>query len=200
MIRIRCVDVSSADNALYERLYEACSAERKKRADRYLRREDKLRCVVADALLRAALGGEDLRTGKDNGGKPFVQGREGFHYNLSHSGRYVVIAWGDVPVGVDVQEHTAALDRKAVAEQSFAPDEQAYAGESIERFFIVWTGKESYLKYTGEGLRRDMRSFSIFHTDPPVRHLPCLPGGDHSLSICSADGEYMFELSDARQL
>ena len=156
--------------------------------------------LIADALLRAALGTGDFLTEKDDGGKPYVKGRENFHYNLSHSGRYVVIAWGDVPVGVDVQKHENTLDRRAVAEQSFAPDERIYAGESAERFFEVWTGKESYLKYTGEGLRRDMRSFSMFRTEPPVRLLSCLPHGGYSLCLCAADREYTFELSDVRQL
>lgn len=200
MIRILCVDVTDAAEGVYERLYANASSERKRRADRYLRREDKLRCVIADALLRAALGTGDFLTEKDDGGKPYVKGRENFHYNLSHSGRYVVIAWGDVPVGVDVQKHENTLDRRAVAEQSFAPDERIYAGESAERFFEVWTGKESYLKYTGEGLRRDMRSFSMFRTEPPVRLLSCLPHGGYSLCLCAADREYTFELSDVRQL
>ena len=58
MIRILYADIASADESVYDRLYGTASAERKKRADRYLRVEDKLRCVTADALLRIALGTE----------------------------------------------------------------------------------------------------------------------------------------------
>ena len=49
MIRILCADLASADadryGEVYGRLYEKASEERKRRADRYLRFEDKLRCV-----------------------------------------------------------------------------------------------------------------------------------------------------------
>lgn len=204
MIRILCADLASADadryGEVYGRLYEKASEERKRRADRYLRFEDKLRCVTADALLRRALGSDHFRTETDPHGKPRLADPQNFHYNLSHSGRYVVIAWGDGDVGVDVQQHSAEMNRRAVAEQCFAPDEQTYVGESIRRFFEVWTGKESYLKYTGEGLRKDMRSFSILNAPVAVRCLDCLPDDGYSLSLCTPDEAYTFDLLDVRQL
>ena len=202
MIRILCADIQSANAYTYEKLYGQSSPERRARADRYLRYEDKVRCVTADALLRTALGTGDFRTEKNGQGKPRLEGYENlnFFYNLSHSGRYVVLAHGKGEIGVDVQEHDTGVDRMAVAEQRFAPDEQAYVGRSIRRFYEIWTGKESYLKYTGEGLRRDMRSFSIFGVDPAVRCLPCLSDDGYSLSLCAADPEYTFELLDIRQL
>lgn len=211
MIRILCADLASADAELcgevYRRLYEAASEERRRRADRYRRFDDKLRCVVVDALLRVSLGTDrfaGLTIEKNEFGKPRLGDHENFHYNISHSGRYVVIASGNTNVGVDVQQHSAGTDRMAVAEQCFAPDEQAYVGQSIRRFYEVWTGKESYLKYTGEGLRRHMRSFSIFDVrsdaDPKIRCLDCLPDCGYSLSLCTADEAYTFELLDVRQL
>ncbi len=200
MIRILCADIASADESVYARLYGKASAERKKRADRYLRREDKLRCVTADALLRTALGTEDFRIEKSGSAKPSVKNHENFHYNLSHSGRYVVIAWGESEVGVDVQEHDLTVDIQAVAERCFTADEREYSGQSIRHFYEIWTGKESYLKFTGEGLRKDMRSFSIPETEPQVQFLHCLPDDGYSLSLCTADKEYMFELLDVRQL
>ncbi|MBQ2724319.1 MAG: 4'-phosphopantetheinyl transferase superfamily protein [Clostridia bacterium] len=200
MIRILCADIASADESIYDRLYGTASAERKKRADRYLRVEDKLRCVTADALLRTALGTGNFRIEKNKYAKPSVKDHENFHYNLSHSGRYVVIAYGESEVGVDVQEHDLTLDMQAVAERCFTADEREYIGQSVRHFFEIWTGKESYLKYTGEGLRKDMRSFSIRKTEPKVQHLHCLPDDGYSLSLCTADKEYIFELLDVRQL
>ncbi len=208
MIRILCVDLASADADLYgevyRRLYEKASEERKKRADRYRHFDDKLRCVTADALLLASLGTDRFRIDIHEFGKPRIGDHEKFHYNISHSGRYVVIASGNTEVGVDVQQHSTGTDRMAIAEQCFAPDEQEYVGQSIRRFYEVWTGKESYLKYTGEGLRRNMRSFSIFDavsdTDLKIRYLRCLPDSDYSLSLCTADEEYTFDLLDVRQL
>ena len=41
MIRILCADISSADMNIYRRLYERAAPERKARANRYFRQEDK---------------------------------------------------------------------------------------------------------------------------------------------------------------
>jgi 4'-phosphopantetheinyl transferase len=204
MIRILCADITSADTCIYgevyRRLYDKSSEERRKRADRYLRFEDKLRCVVADALLQKAVGTDHVRIEKNEFGKPRIKDHENFHYNISHSGRYVVIAWGETNVGVDVQQHCIGTNRMAVAEMYFASDEQAYVGQNLRRFYEVWTGKESYLKYTGEGLRKNMRSFSILDENLHIRYVDRLPDGEYSLSLCTLDEEYTFELLDARQL
>ena len=212
MIRILCADLTTADAALYgevyRRLYDHASEERRRRADRYRRFDDKLRCVVADALLRMSLGNDRFTIVKNEAGKPRVEDYVNFYYNISHSGRYVVVASGNSNVGVDVQRHDAGIDRMAVAEQYFSPDEQIYVGQSLRRFYEVWTGKESYLKYTGEGLRRHMSSFSILggilhensDAHPRIRSLNSLPDCGYSLSLCTADAEYTFELLDVRQL
>ena len=204
MIRILCADLSSADDRVYECLYERASAPRKQRADRYLRREDKLRCVTADALLKIALKTDEFTVQTNDFGKPSIKDHEDFHYNLSHSGRYVVIAWGETEVGVDVQQHHADTDMQMIARRWFTPDEQNYIWQSdrqiTERFYEIWTGKESYLKYIGKGLHKDLRLFSIRKLDPEIRCLHRMLGDGYSLSLCTTDTEYTFELSDVRQL
>lgn len=204
MIRILCADISAVDELVYRNLYDRASSERKSRADRYLCREDKLRCVVADALLRIALGTEAYTVGKAEGGKPYIEGREDFYYNISHSGRYVVIAYGDTEVGVDVQQHGSATDMEGIAKRWFAPDEQEYIRQNdlqrTQRFYEIWTRKESYLKYTGTGLKRDMRSFSVFAPEPEVRYLYRMLGDGYSLSLCTIDSECTFEMLDVQLL
>ena len=204
MIRILCADISLADEHVYRRLYEKASTDRKRRADRYLRREDKLRCVTADALLKAALGTEDYHVGKTEGGKPCIKDREGFHFNLSHSGRYVVIAYGDTEVGVDVQQYGVVIDMEGIAERWFSPDEQEYVRENslevTQRFYEIWTCKESYLKYIGTGLRRDTKSFSVLAPEPGIRYFYCMPGDGYSLSLCTTDSECTFEMLDVQLL
>ena len=41
---------------------------------------------------------------KNENGKPTVQGHPAFYFNLSHAGDYVVLAHGDVPLGVDIEQ------------------------------------------------------------------------------------------------
>jgi len=204
MIRLLCADLSSADGQAYQRLYQRASAERKRRADRYRRREDKLRCVAAEALLRIALGRDDFRIGKNAYGKPYLPDFQEVHFNISHSGRYVIVACGDAEVGVDVQQHHGDMDLPAIAARCFTPDERQYVGENdpgqLQRFYEIWTGKESYLKYTGEGLRRNMQSFSVLQVEPQVRHLYYLPDTRYSLSLCAVSDDEMFDLLDVQQV
>ena len=204
MIRVVCADISSADERIYESLYERASDERKRRADRYRRPEDKLRCVTADALLRAALGTHEYHIGKNEFGKPYVKDRKDFYYNLSHSGDCVVLAYGNSEIGVDVQRHSAGTDMRVIADHCFSPDEREYLmqdGECTEeRFYEIWTGKESYLKCVGKGLYGDVRNLSVLKQKSEILFFPHLPKDGYSLSLCTKDTEYIFELSDVRQL
>lgn len=200
MIHILCADISSADKDSYHCLYEKASPERKKQADRYFRQEDKLRCVTADALLRSVMGSESFQIEKNEFGKPHIKDRENIHYNLSHSGRYVVIAWGSTEVGVDVQQQDASVNMEAIARRFFTADEQSYIRKDLLRFYEIWTKKESYLKYTGKGLQKDLGSFSTLAPDSGIRyHHQHLEGG-YSLCLCTTENSVEIELLDVRQL
>lgn len=200
MIQILCVDISSADNDILNRLYEKASPERQKQADRYLRPEDKLRCVTADALLRTVLGTDAFQIGKQNCGKPYVKDKPGFYFNLSHSGRYVAIAWGASEVGVDVQKHNPSVNTQAIASRFFTPEEQTYVLGNLLRFYEIWTKKESFLKYTGTGLQKRLDSFSTLEPDSKVRYRHHYLEGGYSLSLCTTADHDTFELLDVRQL
>lgn len=199
MVNILCMDLSSADEKVYAQLYGKASPERRLRADRYPRQEDRLRCVASGTLLEYVLGTADYQTETNGHGKPRLKDRPGFHYNISHSGRFVAIAWGDSEVGLDVQRHKRA-DLDALAARWFTPQEQAYIQGSCQRFYEIWTGKESYLKYMGTGLSGDMRSFSVLDPAPGLFYHYRLLEGDYSLSLCCADPQIRFRLLDIRQL
>lgn len=203
MIRVLCTDISAMTPADYRTLYEAAAPERKARADRYLRREDSMRCVAADALLRYALGTDRYTLETTENGKPFLRGRADFHFNLSHAGKWVVIAYGDSPVGVDVEELRTDTDLEAIARRFFAAGEQNAVREAEDkrrRFFEIWTAKESWLKYLGTGLKKDLTSFSVLSPEPGLRlHHRTLPDGS-ILCLCTTEMEYLFELLDVQRL
>lgn len=165
---IDCLNIEQLDNETYLRLYQLASEERKKKADRYRDRDDSKRCVAAELLLRAALlDTRQIRMPRiEYGayGKPYV---EGFYYNLSHSGTWVVLGYSDNEVGIDIEQVYMTEGRKQVAAMSFSPEEQKYIfetnGEEEDaiRFSRVWTAKESYLKYLGTGMSKWMSSFSV---------------------------------------
>ena len=204
MITLRCVTLPEDQDALYEALYRRAAPDRKQRADRYLRREDGLRCLAAGELLRRTvereLGITEFTVAKDPGGKPRIHGQDHFHYNLSHSGNRVVIAYGDSPVGADVQQMHMDAGKENLAKRFFTKEEQTYVFESPElteaRFYRVWTGKESYLKYLGTGLKKSLESFSILSPEiSPMLRFQILPDG-YCLSLCSSDPDCIFVLDD----
>lgn len=210
MTHIVCVDISPIDQNSYNQLYTLASAERKKRADRYLRTEDKIRCVVSDALLRyavrEALSTADFSVERSPGGKPRIKNAPDLHYNLSHSGRWVVIAWGGNPVGIDVEQIRMDAEKENIARRFFTQEEQDYifcSDESCQadRFFQIWTAKESYLKYLGTGLRRPLDSFCVV---PDGSHLGVRMSStfleDHCVTVCTRDEHTIITHLSVQQL
>lgn len=88
-------------------------------------------------------------------GKPYLAEYPLF-FNLSHSGGYVLCAFGDQEIGADIQKCTAA-DPIRLGERFFAPEEvralrDLEEGRRRELFFRLWARKEAYGKLLGEGL------------------------------------------------
>lgn len=129
-------------------------------------------------------------------GKPYFPNHPHWHFNLSHAGRYAVLAVDERPVGVDIEQlHDFPLE---LATRYFAPAEQAQlqacptAAARQQLFFQLWTCKEAYLKATGAGLSDALHSFAVDvaqgclqepHT-PPYRFIhPAVPAG-YVASVC----------------
>lgn len=171
MVTVCCFDITRLQPGDYEKLYAMASQERRARADRYLKAEDRVRCVVAEALLWRIPGFSPEKLTKTPKGKPCFGDGGAVHFNLSHSGRWVVLAWGDSPVGIDVEEIRMNMD--PIARQCFHQQEQeaVFSAPEQERsraFFRIWTMKESYLKYLGTGIDRPLSSFSVLEELPGV--------------------------------
>lgn len=97
-------------------------------------------------------------------GKPFMEHLPGFHFNISHSGKWLVCATHTAPVGIDI-EQVAPLDILQYREHLSVAEYYALRAlpttEQLHHFYRLWTLKESYLKQTGMGLSTPMNSFTI---------------------------------------
>ena len=205
-MKVVCVDISGMEAETCEALYARATPERRAKADRYRAEEDKIRCVVAGALLARAvqesLGVLEYTLERNGYGKPYIKNAEQFYFNLSHSGRWVVIAYGDSEVGIDVEQIREDARRQELARRYFTADEQEFIFRSEEgcpeRFFQIWTGKESFLKFLGTGLTRPLDSFSVLTMQNRL-HTHMLEGG-YCMTLCADAPSYSVELLDARLL
>lgn len=105
---------------------------------------------------------EEPRSTKKNG-KPYFNNHPEIHYNISHSGDYVLCAIGSRSLGIDIQRHKP-VDIKKMAKHTLSQTEYDSIKNSPTKeidFFRYWVMKESYLKWTGEGITRDLRKLDM---------------------------------------
>ena len=98
-------------------------------------------------------------------GKPYSPESRVF-FNWAHSGDWVLAGVGSSSLGVDVERPRREKSWHAVAERFFREEEkQKIAAASKEArgdlFLRYWTMKESYLKYTGEGLSGGIKDVDV---------------------------------------
>lgn len=146
------------------------------RLNRFVREEDRLRGLFGDLLIRhqiaaqLGLANEEIEFGTNDYGKPYLKDVNNFHFNISHSGQWVVAAIDEKPVGIDIEE-IQDIDLE-ISEHYFSPDEHddlLKQPDSRDYFFTLWSLKESYIKILGKGLSHPLNAFSIkFLTDKEI--------------------------------
>ena len=171
-------------SGLYD--YLSLSAGRKDVGHRHEKFMNSNRGLSEDALFRA---GEmkKLRIDYGKNEKPYLPEYPGIHFNISHSGDYVVVALSCHPVGIDIQQKRILSD--ALMEKYFTEKERNSGYEP----FVLFSAKESYIKLTGEGMSRSFNDFSINLKTQTVRRqketvayvrMRELEAGEYALCIC----------------
>ncbi len=174
---------------------------------RFVTRRAMRRLLIA---LRLDIAVGDIAFEDDEFGRPLVvHAPPDFYFNTSHSGEQAVVVIANGPIGVDVESKTRQLDYLDFARRKFTVDEQrdleGQPNETLSTaFFNCWTAKEAYIKALGCGLRKDLRSFSVYcdpGTNPGLRwerESDVAPGpwsfirrsdGDYIVTIVAASDE-----------
>ncbi|MDO4515942.1 MAG: 4'-phosphopantetheinyl transferase superfamily protein [Bacillota bacterium] len=86
-------------------------------------------------------------------GKPYFPSLPALNFNISHTGGYVLCALSCRPVGVDIETirpRRESLPRYALSPREYADYEAL--GADWPAFYTLWTRKEAWCKYTGQGL------------------------------------------------
>ena len=123
------------------------------------------RAVLADCTRRAA---GDFEFYEDGESKPRLVDDDGWDFNLSHAGDYVVVATGRGAVGVDLEKIREVREMEPLVRRYFHADEAAAwtaLGEGLrpEAFFVLWSGREAAMKCCGLGLAKGL---SVTRVDP----------------------------------
>ncbi|HOQ01757.1 MAG TPA: 4'-phosphopantetheinyl transferase superfamily protein [Acetivibrio clariflavus] len=169
-MKIYAVKIKPVDELLFNKLILCISYDEQERIKKFKRYDDALRGLASKILLRYVVASSlekqnsNIRFAKNEYGKPYLEGVKDFHFNLSHSGDWVVCAIDNLPVGIDVERiHDVDLN---LSKRFFTEMEHNYLTslddcKRMEAFFELWTLKESYIKADGRGLAIPLNSFSF---------------------------------------
>lgn len=158
--RMALTDFAPHETALRELLTPAERA----RAARLARLHDQSRFLVGRGCLRYLLGQRleqapttiPLQLGRF--GKPQLPRPAGVHFNVAHSGDWVLVAVGEREVGVDLEQQQPDFDFASVVAHCFSAAEQQgiyQSAEPREAFYSLWTRLEARAKAMGGGLSDD---------------------------------------------
>lgn len=204
MVYVYITDVSNlTDPLVYPELMEGLPKDRREKIIKYRQLKDRRQSLGAGLLLKRVLEKHGVPM-KDfsylEHGKPVT---DGICFNLSHSHDKVVCAVSKEPVGIDIEKIEplhANLAERFFTENEIRYLNRFYEEEKQQEFFRLWTMKESYMKYTGEGmsLSLDCFEFVIGEKVSVYRHgqlCDCsikeyeVPG--YKLTVCSKEKDYM---------
>ncbi len=116
-------------------------------------------------------------------GKPSILGHPEIHFNMSHCREAVVCVLSNQAVGADVE--SVAHYRESVMRYTMNDrevEEILHAERPDVAFTRLWTMKEAVLKYSGEGIRNNMKDVL---TDNPFK----------LTTVVSADKRYVYSVA-----
>lgn len=169
---IRC----SAFDGLADTLRQLLETEEQSRADRFYRKDDRVRYVVSHGAVRvilsryAGIAPGSLCFAKSFYGKPKLlleATKPDIRFNLSHSRELAVCAVAHAcELGIDIEKADPGRVSMNIAERFFSrreiSDLQRKSGaDRVSGFYNCWTRKEAYSKGRGEGLSVPLRDFDV---------------------------------------
>lgn len=164
-----------AEATRYDEYWRRLDESERRRASRFRRDVDRLRCVVARGSLRGLLGerlgmaAAEIVFATNAWGKPVLHSpRHCLHFNTSHAGDWIAHAVDDsAPVGIDIECVRDDLADADALHRVFAEPELcrlravASATQRARAVAVQWVRKEAYVKAVGEGLSRPPQGIEI---------------------------------------
>ena len=127
--------------------------------------------VLKEELEKAPSFNKEYKISKTKLGKPYVE-EKNIGISVSHSDEYFICAIGQIHMGVDIEHRKSLRDESkekmqerlnGIAKRFFHPIEANYVlDDPINRFFKIWTAKESLVKHTGEGINENFSRYCVY--------------------------------------
>lgn len=164
---------TSASNNTVARCEQVLAPDETRRAAQFRLGRARESYVVTRGVLRHLLGNylglypAHIRFEYGSNGKPTLAPDTGLQFNVTHSGDIAAVAvTAGCGIGIDLEQVRTLPDLEQIAERFLCSDEAAEihslpAGEREKAFFTCWTRKEAYVKATGVGLSKPLKSFHI---------------------------------------
>ena len=140
--------------AHHHHLLKSVNETQKEKALRYKSEKDQMRSLLSSYLKNLLSKEEILYKEK---GKPYF--KNGPYFNVSHSGKYVVMAIADQEVGVDIEEN---VQKDMSSLIRIFNDAEAKVIKEHSDFYYLWCAKESLIKCMGSSIAK-------------IKEIPSLP-------------------------
>jgi len=180
MIRVFVMRLEEQANnpEFLDKLADCLSEKGRQRVSGWGSNLNKLQTIAGELLatysIRQFQDEPDLKIemGFGENGKPHIENLDNLHFNISHSGHYVVCAVGKAELGIDVERLRKVNIN--IAERYFSASEindllKLDESERTDYFITLWTIKESFLKAIGKGLAQNLNSFTVLRSGDSYR-------------------------------
>jgi 4'-phosphopantetheinyl transferase len=187
-------------------LYNIIGAEEKRNAGKLTPMRNRETYIVSHAVLRLYLSGYlnsdpgDIIYNYSKHRKPGIE-NDPVYFNLAHTQEAFAIAVSEhCYVGLDLEKITKMADMASIVKNYFSKAEQEFifrsSDEMEERFFLLWTRKESFLKALGTGIIDDLENIEVcgqFNNISKTLFEGLIPGDyKNEHYICSAKYNYNY--------
>ncbi|MCU9806785.1 4'-phosphopantetheinyl transferase superfamily protein [Paraclostridium sp. AKS46] len=192
----------------YNFLLSLIDEEKKKCIFRFHHKEDFLRSLYGDLIIRYFMTStfnvknEDLVFKKNEFGKPYVEEIPVF-FNISHSKDWVVCAFSTHEIGIDVEFNNNINEdviKYALSKYEYDKYLTLDTSDREKYFYKLWTLKESYIKCIGKGLSVSPDSITFVHNNDNITIKGKISqeynfkyygfDNSYSLSICSIEHKF----------
>ena len=155
----------------YPDLKKYISVHEHSRSDKFHFNEDRQTFICCHALLRLLLSKmlnmqpSEISYVQGRFNKPFLKGNP-VHFNITHTRNAFAIAISKYSyIGIDLENVNRKFDFRSVEKMIFNSKERLFISESHEeardRFFLLWTRKEAFLKAIGLGIITNMKQIGV---------------------------------------